>query len=433
MALGERAEREKWRPGLTRDSERRNQCGVLRFDLNSWIIPTPLPRRDDPKIDEPFSVVVSRVFPRFVLARCRVRQQGSDAAAGKFQPSSDLLRIYQSWALSSKELHKIAVSVWIIYSANDCPLFAPTYPISRLNNAEIVRVIYPEIFYKWCTVTIWINSVSLFIYYLNIFESQLMKHTLVFTKSHLTLFKNYPFIGGIFVSKIWLLEITPLPRVSIVAKNFADCPPTISIASTQSGKWKARTIWRWFINRAARRTLPRINYDECALINYKSINVLPLRWNGQQITRQLACPLRDAANTLLNPSLINHTCAGDTFPRRAIARIDVIIADSLFTTVATMPIFFLERWATLNFASSALITSVFSPSRLFPVYQVLSLINVNVWIVAEGGHATRCGTRTPAANGGRSSGTRGYGWGWKSALESPSSSERAGQVRGLII
>lgn len=95
----------------------------------------------------------------------------------------------------------------------------------------------------------------------------------------------------------------------------------------------------------------------------------PLRRNEQQITQQPACPLRDAANTLLNPSLINHTRAGDTFPRRAIARIDVIIADSLFMTVATMLIF-LERWRRWilhrSCRSIALITTLFSLSRFFP-------------------------------------------------------------------
>lgn len=111
---------------------------------------------------------------------------------------------------------------------------------------------------------------------------------------------------------------------------------------SQSSKWKA-AIWRWFINHAARRTLPRINYDECTLINYKSINVPNPPPGAKRVTNNTATGVlvaRDAANTLLNPSLINHTRASDTFPRRPIARIDVIIADPLFTTVANDADFF---------------------------------------------------------------------------------------------
>ena len=49
--------------------------------------------------------------------------------------------------------------------------------------------------------------------------------------------------------------------------------------------------------------------------------------------------------------------------------------------------------------------------------------------VTERGYATRCGTRTTTTNGSRSSGTRGYGWSWKSTLQGSSPSERTGQVR----
>lgn len=113
----------------------------------------------------------------------------------------------------------------------------------------------------------------------------------------------------------------------------------------------------------------------------------PFQWNEQRITQQLACPLRDAANTLLNPSLINHTHAGDTFPRRAIARIDVIIADSLFTTVATTPFFFFRgRGCDAEFCiSSASLQRRVNcrSSSLLPAFfhlsDTLSLINVNVF------------------------------------------------------
>lgn len=129
---------------------------------------------------------------------------------------------------------------------------------------------------------------------------------------------------------------------------------------------------------------------------------------------------------MLTPAILFHDCS---YRRH-------IITDSLFTTVATTPIFRARRAAALNFASPSFHRRVnypgahfqprfvFFPSSIWP-----SLINVNVWIVAEGGHAARCGAGTPATNGGRSSGTRGYGWGWKSARQSPSSSERVGQVR----
>lgn len=108
----------------------------------------------------------------------------------------------------------------------------------------------------------------------------------------------------------------------------------------------------------------RINYDECALINYKSINVPTDRPAGRPAAQPLvhpACPSGRPAddetnneitrapcvsasrhtNTLLNPPSINH----DPGPAAvhlfggAIARIDVIIADSLFTIVPTTPIF----------------------------------------------------------------------------------------------
>lgn len=90
------------------------------------------------------------------------------------------------------------------------------------------------------------------------------------------------------------------------------------------------------------------------LITSQLTSIPPPLASAKRITRQrtgAACPPCDTTNTLLNPPLINHTHTDDTFSRRAIARIDVIIADSLFTTVATTPFFSRARRTTLNFAS----------------------------------------------------------------------------------
>lgn len=182
----------------------------------------------------------------------------------------------------------------------------------------------------------------------------------------------------------------------------------------------------------------RINYDECALINYKSINVRPAKRTTNNTTG--ACPPR-RTNTLLNTPLISHTRRWYLFAMRL--RVPTSLSPIHYSRSSQRRRFFdAQHHAEFYIAVVPPIRRVNYPP-IHPV-QPLSfflsarptdrpLINVKFRTVAEGGHATRCGTRTPATNGGRSSGTRGYGWSWKSALESPSSSARVGQVVDFVL